>query len=81
MAVIISDYYGLSLADVILNIFAKFISKNALRSWGKAILGFMKAILNNCPTNKNALLFVGQSKYMLCLACYKFCKCFSKKQT
>ena len=49
MAVIISDYYGLSLADVILIVFAKFISKNALRSWGKAILGFMKAILKNVP--------------------------------
>jgi hypothetical protein len=30
MAVIISDYYGLSLADVILNVSAKFISKKSI---------------------------------------------------
>ena len=49
MSVIISDSYGLSLADVILNVFAKFISKKSIFSWGKAILGFMKAILKNVP--------------------------------
>ena len=53
MSVIISDSYGLSLADVILNVSAKFISKKSILFVEQGHSGVHEGNFGKMPHEKN----------------------------